>query len=82
MAKLTTEQRRRLPHHLFACPRTDPPSYPLDSRSRIANARTRTKQHGQKCSGQKAKICGAARRKGMMKPSYSGAEGWSKWCLR
>ena len=78
MAKLTAARRGRLPKSSFACPTSR--SYPLDTRNRVANARTRTKQFGQKCAGQKARICGAARRRGFMKASYSGAEGWRKWC--
>lgn len=78
MAKLTVARRERLPRSKFACPTSR--SYPVDTKGRIANARTRTKQFGEKCFNQKARICGAARRRGFMKPSYSGVAGWRSWC--
>lgn len=80
MVKLTAARRGRLPKTSFACPNTTPPSYPINDVKRIVNARTRTKQFGEKCRGQKVRICRAANRRGLMKPSYSGAEGWRKWC--
>lgn len=78
MAKLTQAQRERLPPSDFACPSLR--AYPIHRLENIVNARTRTKQFGQKCPNQKARICSAARRKGLMKPSYSRSAGWRKWC--
>jgi len=78
MAKLTRVQRERLPSSKFACPASR--SYPIHDLERIVNARTRTKQFGQKCPGQKQRICAAAKRRKLLRPSYKGSAGWRKWC--
>lgn len=82
MARLTQAQRERLPKSDFACPGNYPypGSYPIHNPSHVANARTRTKMFGQKCKGQKARICARARKFGMLKLGYPKSKGWREWC--
>lgn len=80
MAKLTRAQRAKLPSSAFACPSIR--AYPLDTIGRVVNARTRTKTFGEKCRGQKAKICARARRFGLLNPKYKGYRGWVDFCRR
>ena len=80
MAKLTTRQRQRLPSKKFACPTTR--EYPIHDKKRVINARTRTKTFGEKCRGQTARICRAAKKFGLLDPKYKRYEGWKKFCKR
>lgn len=81
MAKLTVEQRRKLPKSAFACRATR--EYPINDPSRVASARSYyRRKYTAKCKGGKTRICRAARKFGFMKPAYKGSSSWIKWCKR
>lgn len=59
MARLTTEQRKKLPSKAFAVPAKN--GYPIQDKSHARNALARVSQHGS--SAEKAKVRAAVKRK-------------------
>lgn len=79
MVKLTRRKREKLPSKQFACPDTG--NYPIHDFAHIVSARAYyRKKNTLKCKGGKERICGAAKKLGLMKLDYKRSSGWKKWC--